>query len=554
MRRLWLALLVAPLSAQEAPGLRDECSGLRTTCTPDELTCCAQWVIDISLDGKVWGALLEDSYERLDRSLAAAQRTDRQLCRYFGAAETSCRNEYSAPRCASDPAVGKAMSELGARSVDAWLGTIDASSRTLATAREQLRSLSTLSRLELPSGEDIANEVRERAAQAAPVLQEYSELQREGAQRVRSLQTSLDRCFQQVNPFGPLDDGADPWSVGGRFGGHAERRQRDVMQQAGQRALRRLTHVPQTVPAARRVELPANAIVVADVATGLARTAFGKSSLKRGMRLPAGAYDLYYVGVQSGQLVFGTTEVSTQVAPEGTVTRIRSASPLGVESIELLTCGAERELENDRCQCTGGRIANGSACVCPRSAPKWNSDLGQCTVCPDTSVWNGSDCYCPRNMPEWNSSTQRCEARPPPPPPRRPDPPPMVGASGLVDGMRRLGSCNRLVPGRDFGCTTVGDPETGDYIDDAVCEAFDMKEPVERYVNAHGWCRSPYRIPEGCVPQNSSIATGTTEPPLMRAFLAAVPGSFHCFLTPWHDTDVPNHIWACCLRGNGARR
>jgi len=71
-----------------------------TTCDGEEpQTCCESWINDISLDGKIIGALSQSTYEKLRSNLVTQKRIDKILCDYWKGHE-ECANVYEVPRCA----------------------------------------------------------------------------------------------------------------------------------------------------------------------------------------------------------------------------------------------------------------------------------------------------------------------------------------------------------------------------------------------------------------------------------------------------------------------
>lgn len=76
----------------------------KATCVDDDprKLCCEWWTIDKFVDGKKDGALLENSYDKLQRRLRSAKDTNRQLCAAFKGGD--CRVSYGAPYCSGTSA------------------------------------------------------------------------------------------------------------------------------------------------------------------------------------------------------------------------------------------------------------------------------------------------------------------------------------------------------------------------------------------------------------------------------------------------------------------
>lgn len=71
----------------------------KVTCMDDDprKLCCQWWTIDKFVDGRKDGALLENSYDKLQRRLRNAKDTNRHLCAAFRGDD--CRVSYGAPYC-----------------------------------------------------------------------------------------------------------------------------------------------------------------------------------------------------------------------------------------------------------------------------------------------------------------------------------------------------------------------------------------------------------------------------------------------------------------------
>lgn len=100
-RRLLITVSLALLTIPMLFVFKSRATSAPNTCDDrDPPQCCEWWVIDVMLDGKVEGAILEDSFGKLRASLAQTQARGRTLCKYFKDHD-SCDQTYGSPRCGS---------------------------------------------------------------------------------------------------------------------------------------------------------------------------------------------------------------------------------------------------------------------------------------------------------------------------------------------------------------------------------------------------------------------------------------------------------------------
>jgi hypothetical protein len=413
-------LLAVPAFPQDDAA--SACTNMASSCNEDRSVCCEWWTIDTQPGA---GALVEDSYEKLQKSLASDTKAKAMLCRYWGDSD-DCNASWGPPRCSGGGADGNTMRTVTAQGAARISESLSGAPSGLRRLDEARRALSVFSQIQ--AFEDAAASgtvvhraasstvslVRDKLMEAHKTLDEYATVLKGGVDRAQTLRSQAAACYRSVNPFYEMDhavgsislgygfplqtnDLPTPTSPDGRplpFSPPSAQDRQGSASADGRIAMRRVLTALQHLPAFPSVQSAETVTVLRDSRSGRGRILSGAAgSLKEGQLVHAIDVPFAFVTVIGQDIVFGTVHVSKRDASPGEIIEISGSGSQGRETVELLACGTGQTMRGDRCACSGeGMVWTGAACGCPTGEHQEN---GSCRSCGGGSIWSGSACVCP---------------------------------------------------------------------------------------------------------------------------------------------------------------
>jgi hypothetical protein len=443
----------------------DPCTHAKSSCNEDRSICCDWWVIDLQ-DGSGHGAILEDSYEKLQKSLASNRKTAESLCKW--GFSSNCNTTYGPPHCSGTNA---ARAEGVARS-ERKLGEVVASAAQKGVGllengrviQKFLMIKKFVDGIDFRSVRHTAtNElalVRKALMADHKTVDEYTTVLKEGVDRARSLRTQVDACYRSINPFRELDQeelrgrnlgygfpvpsndlplpSAGPPSFGyGPFTPPSVvARQTNTSQDAihaFEGLARQADAVGRRAQSVQQATVTSPSWVRSDSRFGHGRLLIGDlGSVDDGDSVAAGALPIAFLTLHEDESVaFGQVSITQADDGPAHVMKVSGRGDLGNEALELVSCRPGTTWNGSGCACPAGQTWSGQQCGCPNGL---HLEAGVCRGCAANSVWSGAACVCPGGT-SWDGNS--CAA-PPAPQPAQAVPGPRQGTFSL------LGECGQF--------------------------------------------------------------------------------------------------------------